>query len=256
MLQLIGLYSVPYEALTVGSAVAALAMLLLVKRAVQAALGPKRWAADRALLILWWGPPLLAIAISALVIPVFLARTLAATLIPAYLLIAAAVARSETPRERLFMTAALCIILPVTALQVALRPTAERWDEVAAYLARNVGPNDRVWLYPNDSALPLGEAAAAIPYRMNGVPGDYPATRFKGPIRAGSPAVVSLTAEQAEHAARDPAIAAVPTIWLVTRQSMLFDPAGDLPAALGRVRQPGPPEDWGYISVQPYRRTE
>jgi uncharacterized membrane protein len=254
LLQLIGLYSVPYEALTAGSAVAALAMLLLIKRAVQSGAGGKGWSADRALLLLWWGPPLLAVAISVLLIPVFLPRTLAATLIPAYLMLAATIAHSASERERLALTAALCIVLPVTAVQVALREPTERWNDVAAFLARNVGPNDQVWLYPNDSALPLREAGALPNRHMRGVPGDYPATGFKGPIRAGSPAVVSLTAEQAEGIARDSSVAGVPTIWLVTRQSMLFDPANDVPRALARVRQPGSAEDWGYISVQPYSR--
>ena len=41
-------------------------------------------------------------------------------------------------------------------------------------------------------------------------------------------------------------------IWLVTRQSGIFDPDGDMPAALARVRRPGPAQSWGYISVQPY----
>jgi uncharacterized membrane protein len=252
LLQLISLYSVPYEVLTIGSFIAALVLLFLVKRAVQAAIGQRGWAADRALLLLWWGPPLLAAAISALFMPLFLPRTLAATLVPAYLLIAGAVARAESARERLFLTAALAILLPVSAVQVALRPPAESWDEVSAYLARHVGPDDQVWLYPNDSALPLREAAPVATYRQRGLPGDYPAIGYKGPIRAGSPAVVSLTRAKAEQIAGDPSLARIPTIWLVTRQSGLFDPRDDLPRALEQVRRPGAAQEWGYISVRPY----
>jgi len=45
-----------------------------------------------------------------------------------------------------------------------------------------------------------------------------------------------------------------PVIWLVTRQSGIFDPNDDLPAALARVRRAGPMEEWGYINVRPYYR--
>lgn len=251
-LQLLGLYAIPVEVLTISSAVAALVMILLVKRAVQGGVEAGGWSADRAILLLWWGPPLLAIVISQLAMPVFLPRTLTPTLVPAYLALAGALARVDSARERFALTAALAITIMPAAVQIGLRPAIEPWDEVSAYLQRNVGHGDQVWLYPNDSALPLHEAGSAIPAR--GIPGDYPATGFKGPIRAGSPAVVSLTPQQAQDVAQDVSIRAVPTIWLVTRQSGIFDPHGDMPAALARVRRPGTPQEWGQIEVRPYYR--
>jgi len=253
LLQLIGLYAIPAEALTVASAIAALVLLLLIKRAIQSGLSTSGWNAERALLVLWWGPPLLAVLISALVMPIFLPRTLAATLAPAYLAIAGAIAGSESRRERFALSAALIVTMVPTAVQVALRPSTERWDDVSAYLQRNVGPGDEAWLYPNDSALPLREVGSAD-FRRRGIPGDYPATGFKGPIRAGSPAVVSLTQAQATRIARDPATRDIPTIWLVTRQSGLFDPSNDLPRALASVRRPGRTQRWDYIVVQPFTR--
>lgn len=255
LLQLIGLYAVPYEALTVGSAVAAIAMILLIKRALQSAFAAKGWTPERAILLLWWGPPLLAVLISVLFIPVFLPRTLAGTLVPAYLALGAALARVPSPRERLLLGAAIGITLLPTAFQAATRPAPEQWDEVAAYLSRHVGPSDRVWLYPNDSALPLRRANPAPSYRATGIPADYPAVGVKGPIRAGSPAVVSLTREQAERMVSDPAYRDALTIWLVTRQDQLFDPNGDVPRALAKVRRPGMPQRWGYITVQPFHST-
>ncbi|HEX3116300.1 MAG TPA: hypothetical protein VHQ48_12530 [Bradyrhizobium sp.] len=78
--------------------------------------------------------------------------------------------------------------------------------------------------------------------------------RFKGPIRAGWPAVVSLTPRQADAFARDQRLKDVPTIWLVTRQSGIFDPDDDVPKALSRVRRPGVLMHWGYIDVRPYYR--
>ena len=250
-LQLLGLYAVPVEVLTISSAVAAVVMLLLVKRALQTGLEGKGWNAERALLLLWWGPPLLAILISQLGMPIFLPRTLSATLVPAYLALAGALARTDARRERLAFTAALVLMLIPAAFQMSLRPAMEPWDAVSAFLERNVRPGDQVWLYPNDSALPLREAGASVP--MRGVPGDYPAIGFKGPIRAGSPAVVSLTRDQASALAAS-AASSDSTIWLVTRQSVIFDPKNELPAALGKVRRRGPQTEWGYINVTPYHR--
>lgn len=249
--ELLQLYTVPMEVLTFGSAVAALAMLLLAKRAIQAGIHAPRWNSDRALLLLWLGPPLLSIVISALWMPVFLTRTLGATVVPAFLAMSAALARSG-PRERLLI--ALAIILPLlpTAVQVATRPAPEPWDEVGAYLQSHVGPADQVWYYPNDSMLPVHSATPIIPGRERGIPGDYPAIGIEGPIRGGSPAVVSLTAEQSAQVARDPALRSAPTIWLVTRESAVFDPAGDLPRALSRTRRAGKKQEWADIAVQPF----
>lgn len=248
--QLLSLYTVPTDVLTIASAVGALAMLLLIKRALEHGLLLSGWNDERALLVLWWGPPLLAVLISSLFVPVFLLRALAATLVPAYLAMAGALARTDRRSERLVISAALLTLVP-TALQVALRPAQEPWDQVRDYLERHVAPGDQLWLYPNDSALPLREAGLSG-IAVRGLPGDYPAVGFKGPIRAGSPAVVSMTHAQTTAVAGDPALKTVGTIWLVTRQRGIFDPQGDMPFALSRVRRAGAPHDWSYIEVTPY----
>jgi uncharacterized membrane protein len=253
LLQIPALYSVPYEALTAGSAVAALVLLLLAKRAIQSAIEIRGWSSERALLVLWLGPPIIAAAISQLGMPIFLPRTLAPTLVPAYLAMAAALGRTDSERERSWLTAAIVITLVPTAVQIALRPAAEDWSAVRAYLMGHVGPGDEVWVYPNDSALPL-DALGPHSFVQRGIPGDYPAVGFKGPIRAGSPAVVSVTRDQALAIARNRAWARPRTVWVVTRQSALFDPHGELPRALGDVRRAGPVREWGYIDVQPFTR--
>lgn len=252
LLQLLVLYSVPVEVLTIGSAVAALAMILLCKRAISAAFASTGWTADRALLAAWLGPPLLAALISAFFVPVFLARTLSGTLIPAYLLIGAAIARCNSPRERRLLTAAICITLAPAALAMSIREPEERWDLVASYLARNVQPNDEVWLYPADSALPLSATSRSIPGHIRAIPQPFPTLTFSGPIRAGWPAVKSVTPSQAATFARDPRMAKVHRVWLVTRQSAVFDPRGDVPRALGQVRHAGPAQEWNYIGVRAY----
>ena len=254
LLQLLVLYTVPVEVLTVGTAVAALAMALLIKRALSDTWASKGWNTDRQLLLLWLGPPLLAALISAIYEPVFLARTLTGTLVPAYLMIAGAIARSDDERERRFITAAICITLLPAAAAVPFRPVDERWDLLSGYLARHVGPQDQVWLYPADSALPLDATGQKLPGTVRPIPQAFPTLGFKGPIRAGWPATVSLTPAEADRFASDPKVSGVPVIWLVTRQSGIFDPKGDVPAALARVRRAGPRQEWGYINVTPYYR--
>ena len=249
-LQLLSLYAVPVEVLTLGTAVAALVMLLLVKRAVQFSLESRGWTADHVALLLWWGPPLIAILVSQFVFPLFLVRTLAPTIIPAALAIGRSLACSGSGRERFALAAALMITMVPGSLDAAMRPATEPWDEVAAYLNDNVRMGDEVWVYPNDSALPLSQAHASMP--MRGIPGNYPATGFSGPIRAGSPAVVSLTRAETLALANERSSQHVRTVWLVTRQSTLFDPANDMPTALANVRREGSTRKWGYIEVTPY----
>ncbi|HET6534585.1 MAG TPA: hypothetical protein VFG41_00255 [Sphingomicrobium sp.] len=250
--RLLALYSVPVEMLNVGSAVAALAMLLLAKRAVVAAFAVRGWSANRAVILLWLGPPLLAAVISATFIPIFLPRTLAGTLVPAYLAVAAGLAWTPSARERMFLAAAICITLLPTALQTSLRQPAERWNDLAAYLSRNVSAGDQIWLYPSDSALPLDAAEPRIGAQVRALPAPFPTLGVKGPIRAGWPAMVSLTREQAAALATDPALRRVPTVWLVTRQIDIFDPDRDMAKALSRVRNPGNVQEWGYIAAQPF----
>ena len=254
LLQLLVLYTVPVEALTVGTAVAALAMALLIKRALSDTWSSKGWNTDRQLLLLWLGPPMLAALISALYEPVFLARTLTGTLVPAYLMIAGAIARSESQRDRRFITAAICITLLPAAATIPFRPVDERWDLVSAYLSRNVAARDQIWLYPADSALPLDAIGRKLPGTERPIPEPFPTLGFKGPIRAGWPATVSLTSAQAAEFASDPKIKDVPVIWLVTRQSGIFDPRNDVPVALAHVRRAGSIQEWGYINVTPYYR--
>lgn len=254
LLQLLVIYTVPVEALTAVSAVAALAMALLIKRAFASTWVSRGWNSDRTILLLWLGPPVLAALISATFMPVFLARTLSATLVPAYLAIGAAVARTDSQRERRILTAIIAISLLPTAVMMAVREPTERWDLLSSYLSRNVGPDDQVWLYPTDSALPLAAAGYPITSKVRELPERFPTLDAKGPIRAGWPAVVSLTPEQADSLARDRALSDVPVVWLVGRQAGIFDPDNDLPNALARTRRAGAAQDWGYISVRPYYR--
>jgi hypothetical protein len=185
---------------------------------------------------------------------VFLPRTLTATLVPFYLAVAAALARTESSKERLALTAALAVTLLPSTIGMALRPATEPWDQVDSYLEHHVRPGDVVWLYPNDSALPLRAAGPRSDYVRHGIPGDYPALDVVAPRRAGSPAVPSMTEQSMQQLIRSPEASRAPTIWLVTSQAQYFDPKDDLGHALSAVRKAGPRQRWEYLRVQPFTR--
>jgi hypothetical protein len=251
LLKLLGLYAIPAEVLTIASAVAALIMILLAKRAIQGGFA-RPWSAQSALLLLWWGPPLLTALISALYMPLFLVRTLTPTLVPCALALAIALAHVASGKERIGLAIALAATMVPGTIAMALRPATEAWDQVDKLLERNVRPGDLVWLYPNDSALPLRDADPSATFPRRGIPGEYPALGTPGPRRAGSPAVPSVTRQSAEKLAADPALHNVRTIWLVTAHGDYFDPDDNLRNALTRTRVAGPRAAWGYIEVRPY----
>jgi len=252
LLTLLAIYGVPVEVLSIVSAIAALILFLLTVRALAAGFQAPGWTADRALLLLWWGPPLLTAAISALGMPLFLPRTLTPTLVPCYLAMSAALARTPAAKERLVLSAALVLALLPATFAMALRAPTERWDAVDSFLQRNVRQGDIVWLYPNDNALPLRAAGPQSTYARRGVPAEYPAIGVRGPIRAGSPAVVSLTPESAQQFASQAAAQRIPTIWLVEGKPEFSDPQQMVPEALTQTRRAGPQRRWGYIMVQPF----
>ena len=254
LLTLLSIYGVPVEVLTIGSAVAALILFLLAKRAIAGAIAEPGWNTERALLLLWWGVPLTTALVSVLFVPVFLPRTLTATLVPYYLAVAAALARTDSSKERLALTAALAATLLPATIAMALRPATEPWDKVDSYLQHNVRSGDIVWLYPNDSALPLRAAGPRSTYVRHGIPADYPALHVVAPRHAGSPAVPSVTPESMQQLIRSPEAMHARTIWLVTSQAQYFDPKDDLGHALSTDRRPGPKQRWEYLRVQAFTR--
>lgn len=251
-LRLLQIYSVPLTPLTLSGAIAVATMTFLGWQAILTGVRTPRNSPDRALILLWLVPPALVIVISLTWMPIFVPRTLSASLVPAWLAMAGALARSELRIARIATGGALVAMLVPISVQVARQPPLERWNDVSAYLSAHVAKGDQVWLYPNDSALPLSAASPNAIYAVRAIPADYPATDFNGPSRSGSPAVPSLTREQAKRLANSPEVRRIPTIWLVTRQSAIFDPDGDLPRSLLLHRHPGKLREWGYIAVRPY----
>ena len=118
---------------------------------------------------------------------------------------------------------------------MSVRQPQERWDLAAAYLARNVQPGDEVWLYPTDSALPLSATGRFIPGKIRAIPAALPDPDVQRADPRRLARGESVTPHQAAAFAADPALRRVPRVWLVTRQSGIFDPDDDMPAGLGRA---------------------
>lgn len=206
--------------------------------------GHRSLAGGLTLLILF--PPFSAALISQLGQPVFVPRTLVAVLTPAYLVAAFALANMSV-RAASISGALTAAILLVNLTETLARPSLEPWDEVAATLEANVEPGDAIWVYPNDSALPL-ERALHRRAPIIAVPAPFPALDARGSRPAGSPAVVAID----EATARDFAARNAPpsgAVWLVVRNAGLFDPRGEVVKGLAQGRKVGPSRHWRDIDL-------
>lgn len=206
-------------------------------------------AAGLALILLV--PPLSAALISQLGVPVFLPRTQIGMLVPVYLLSGLAVAM--LPRfSRWACVGLLALAFTVNLAQAVERPAQEPWAKVADHLRLHMGLEDRIWVYPNDRALPL-RAAYGPGVRIEPIPAPFPALDAPGRRIAGSPAVVAVDAESAREwaAAHPPPPGA--TVWLLRQRSDLFDPGDRVAEALAEGRRPGNRIAWSDIDLQPLR---
>lgn len=194
-------------------------------------------------------PAAMEVALSAIVSPVFLPRTLAPSAVPLLLLAAAGLARFRSPRERGAATFAAAMVLGLTSAALATRPAEEKWDQLGASLSARLRPGEEVWLLPNEIALPLRYAAPSLPAR--GVPAEFPAPAHPGPRYSGTRAVPGMTEADAARLVADARRRGVVGVWVVSRFPALFDPGGALPEALGR---PGESEDsYAPLTVDHYR---
>jgi len=192
-------------------------------------------------------PPLAAALISQLGTPVFLPRTLAGVLVPAYLIVALVVA--NLPRRLVLpVSGGLAILFLVNLAQFTGRPPMERWDQVAATLQREMRPGDAIWVYPNDLQLPLehalGKAAPIAP-----IPAPYPALHSPGTHPSGSPAVVAINAEAARTWAARQGASPRATIWVVRGGPSLFDPGDGVLSQLAGDRRVGAQRQWDNLDL-------
>ncbi len=201
-----------------GLAVALLGIVLLFRR-------KGGWRPTVALLLLAIVPVALSIALSVLVAPVFLDRTLSAVTIPSLLLVGHGLVRTRWVALPLF----LVLAAPMMAAdrQQAGRPL-QNWYALTAWLTPRMAPGDVVWAYPNEGALPLVYALAdrgrALPILSE--PKPVPAFDSGGFFPSGSRGVVSLYPRQIEALAATPHAKAPPVIWLLRVNPDIYD-AGD-----------------------------
>ena len=192
-------------------------------------------------------PPLAAALISQLGTPVFLPRTLAGVLVPAYLIVALVVA--NLPRRFILpVCGGLAMLFLVNLAQFPGRPPMERWDKVAATLKREMRPGDTIWVYPNDLQLPLqhalGKAATIAP-----IPAPYPALHSAGTHPSGSPAVVAIDAKAARAWAAQQGASATATVWVVRGGPSLFDPGDEVLSQLAAQRRIGERRQWDNLDL-------
>lgn len=191
-----------------------------------------------ALLVLAGLPVLTALLLSWLVSPVFLTRTLTPGVVPFALGIAML---GANPRLRLVGSVFVALLFALTARydcdENAWAPL-EDWYGTADWIAPRVSPDDAIWAYPNETALPLGYALAehrhALAIRQ--IPMAVPALGYPGDHPTGTGGVVAMRPAQIAALAAAPATAQPRTIWLVGLASERLDPHDALLAALLRDR--------------------
>lgn len=192
-----------------------------------------------ALLLLALLPVLLSILLSLLVSPVFLTRTLSPIATP-LLLIAAATLGWRRRAVAAALLAIPVLTMTITDARIAALAPGENWNAVVAWLVPRVGPDDAIWAYPNESALPLGYAFTdknhPLPIRQ--IPAPVPALDSPGAHPTGTPGVVALDRRQIAALIAAPATHRPRTIWLVQLNGQAVDPNNQMLKALLRERMP------------------
>ena len=210
------------------------ALFVLAGLAIRRMAGPppaRRLAA--ALFVLALVPAALSIALSALVAPVFILRTMTPVAVPATILLAIGALGFGTGRLRLIGAAAgVIVLLNMTVVDIRERRHVggqQDWYRVVRFLAARWQPGDLVLAYPNEGALPLQFAlrdrGLRLPVRP--VPTPVPSIGVGGWYPTGSRGVVSLPRHRLRAIAREPAVQAARTVWLLRLGPRAYD-KGDL----------------------------
>ncbi len=219
------------------------ALLLILLALVGLSRRPAGGRTAAALTILMLLPVLLSIAISALIAPVFIPRTLAAVAAPAMLLLALGIATARSLAMRVLALIALFVILvEMIALDIhqRMRPPSEDWYRILAWLEPRFKPGDLVVAYPNEGALAfrLAQRDRNIVMATKPIPTEIPSLNA-GPGSwnpTGSRGVVSLSKERLEQIADSPALQRPPTIWLLRQGAWAYDKGDNFLHALERDR--------------------
>lgn len=213
----------------------AIAAFIIVNAVLQSDKSKRRlWLA---LLTLTFVPILLSIAISALIAPVFLSRTLAPLSIGFILLVAAAGASPSLFNRAGFATLLFLTTLHMIGFQQLKQP--ENWYGAVAWLKGRIAPGDVIYAYPNEGALPLSYAlrdkGISLPIRP--IPGAVPAKDPTGWFPTGSRGVVSLPQYRLDQIAGDAQSRKIKTIWLLRLGASTYDRDDGFLNALMRDRE-------------------
>jgi len=184
------------------------------------------------LLVLGVLPVVLAAAVSLLVAPVFITRTMTPVAVPAMLLLAVGAAAWTDTKKLLGVGAALILGASMFAADVQARMAGpmQDWYRTVDWLRLRFRPGDQIFAYPNEGALPLSYALRdkGLPYPIRPIPTAVPSFNVPGGwYPTGSRGVVSLPRERLHAIAEQPETQAVPTIWLLRLGAKTYDP-GDM----------------------------
>lgn len=216
----------------VGLAAAAAGVLLLLGR-----IGGRR--AVVILIVLAGVPMALSLLLSAAVAPVFLDRTLSPVAVPALLLVGVGLVWSG--RRAWIGWLALLVVagsmVGIDRLLLAKAPLQD-WYGMIAWLEPRLGPGDRIWVYPNEGALPLGYALQdqERQWPVRPIPAAVPAFGLGGTFPSGSRGVVSLHPRQIAVLVTTWEAKAPPTIWLLRLNAPIYDPGDQMLHALEQRR--------------------
>ncbi|WP_076068828.1 glycosyltransferase family 39 protein [Sphingomonas montana] len=207
-------------------------------------------------------PPGLSIALSAMVAPVFIMRTMTPVAVPAMLLLSiGTIGWAAGWRRHVGLTAGLVVAFHMILVDVRERQHVggqQDWYGVVRFLAPRWQPGDVLLAYPNEGALPLvfalRDRGVTIPVRP--VPTPVPSIGVGGWYPTGSRGVVSLPRDRLRAIAREPAVQAARTVWLLRLGPRAYDKGDMFLRELSVGRRPVARLYWNPINLIALRRAE
>ena len=199
------------------------------------AMGSEAKQLGLALVVMAILPILLSIALSITIAPVFLVRTLICCCVPMLILIALGGNEGLLPRVGLTL---LLFMSATRVIQLQQMGPDDDWYAAVRWLTPRMASNDLVYAYPNEGALPLGNALHDLRYSasIRSIPSEVPARDPAGWYPTGSRGVQSLTPVRLAEIARDRISQRTPTIWLFRLGKYRYDPNDAFEKALGKDR--------------------
>jgi hypothetical protein len=207
------------------------------------------------LLLLALGPILLVLGVSLTGPNIFVHRALIGSSLPFYMLVAVGLASVPARAMRIAAVGGTLALFLNSSITHSVGRYREPWREIAAYVAKRSAPGDLILVMPNEAAVPFQTyhepLADDAPVLV--VPAPYPAVGMAAPYPAGVAGVPGVTTYIAAAAARAADRSPNGSVFLVSRNRILFDPEDQLGAALAANRPlVGTETWWGFIEVREF----